>query len=62
MLLTYWGEILPMLYDNEEPGRIYFEKVLQALAELNADDTWNLKKFLCTYLSAKFELNTILYG
>lgn len=27
MLLTYWGEILPMLYDNEEPGRIYFEKV-----------------------------------
>ena len=28
MLLTYWGEILPMPYDNEEPGRIYFEKIL----------------------------------
>lgn len=26
-VLTYWGEIEPILYANEEPGKVYFEKV-----------------------------------
>jgi len=25
-LYTYWGEIVPMMYDNEESGEIYFQK------------------------------------
>lgn len=25
-IYTYWGEILPMLYKNEESGNVYFEK------------------------------------
>ncbi|MBP3459739.1 MAG: hypothetical protein J6K58_11085 [Lachnospiraceae bacterium] len=25
-IYTYWGEIEPMLYDNEESGKIYFQK------------------------------------